>query len=79
MHAALDAWEEGLRGLCDELRVCARAAMRGALDRGALHEVDRPVAEGAGDVDGSSGKADVIPGTVGDRRRRRPRGFVRSS
>jgi len=50
MQAALDAWEERLRGLCDEIRACARAAMRSAMDRGALHEVDRPVAEGAGDV-----------------------------
>lgn len=54
-HAAtpatdLDTWEVRLRELCDRIRTSARDAMGCALERGALSDVDRPVAQGAGDV-----------------------------
>ena len=54
-HAAtpatdLDTWEVRLRELCDRIRTGARDAMGSALERGALSDVDRPVAQGAGDV-----------------------------
>lgn len=46
----LDDWEPRLVELAHDVRVAARATMRAAIDANALETVDRPVADGAGDV-----------------------------
>jgi hypothetical protein len=49
LNDALAPWEARLSELADRIRKAARGAMRSALDRDSLSEVDRPVAQGVGD------------------------------